>query len=153
MTTAELIEKLERADGPVIGYKVEPGFKDIPLHMWWIKGEGGGVHIWARRAPLDGWPTEWIGGVEVHHATCPDSSGWFKPDEPSQSECWLLDGPCWHDGTSLYFRERIAPLFRHPDSENADAYDQLPHAYIESELRDWFHDRIAALKAKEADNG
>ena len=141
----DLIEGLGRADGQTMGYGVEPGFGGVPLHVWWIRGDDGGVHIWARRAPLDGWPTEWIGGVEVHHATCPDSSGWFKPDEPSQSECWLLEGPCWHDGTSLYFRERIAPHFRHPDSENADDYDQLPHNYIKFELLDWFQDKIKGI--------
>ena len=145
----DLTTRIEAAEVPDFGYKVEPGFKGIPQHTWWIKGVGGGVHIWARRAPSEGWPTEWIGGVEVHHASCPESSGWFKPDEPSQTACWLLEGPCWHDGTSLYFSERIAPYFRHPDSENADDLDQLPHGYIEFELRDWFESHILRAERKD----
>ncbi len=132
-----------KPDGCEMGYSVEPGFNDYPHHTWWIKGPGGGVHIWARKAPLEGWPTEWIGGVEVHHAHCPDSSGWFDPGAPSQPDCWLLDGPCWHDGTSLYFSEWIAPRFRHPDAADANDFDQLPHSFIGFELVDWFQDKVA----------
>ena len=132
-----------------MGYKAEPGFNDIPHHTWWIKGKRGGVHIWARQSKLTNWPTEWIGGVEVHLASPPEDSGWFNPDEPSHADCWLLNGPCWHDGTSLYFSERIAPLFAWPDDETANDFDRLPHHYIGFELVHWFNNRIAALEAQE----
>ena len=139
MTPAETARGLTEAQ---TGYKVEPGSADIPFHTWWIKGPRGGVHIWARQSKLDGWPTEWIGGVECHWAQCPDDSGWFKSDSPSQADCWLLDGPCWHDGSSLFFSEQIAPLMPHPDSPSANESDKLPHKYIGLILNEWYRDRI-----------
>lgn len=140
----DLIHRIETAPEPSLGYKVEPGFKDEPMHTWWLKGEQGAVHIWARIARLEGWPSEWIGGVEVHYAKCPGDNGWFKPDEPSHAECWLLEGPCWHDGTSLYFREQIAPCLPHPENPECHMRDNLPHFYIEHILRDWFHDKFSS---------
>lgn len=140
----------QKPTGASMGYKREPAFRDEPMHTWWIKGPHGGVHIWARLSKLDGWPTEWIGGVECHWAECPDNgTGWHKPDAPSHSDCWLLGGQCWHDGTSLYFSERIAPLFAWPDDETANDFDRLPHHYIGFELVHWFNNRIAALEAQE----
>ena len=132
-----------RPEGVAMGYRREPGFNDEPHHTWFIKGAGGGVHIWARQAKITNRPTEWIGGVECHWSECPsDYSGWFKPDAPSQPDCWLLDGPCWHDGTSLYFSESIAPRLPHPDSDDPHRFDGLPHSYIGWQLVDWYLTRI-----------
>jgi hypothetical protein len=131
-----------KPDGADMGYKVEPGFKDLPFHTWWIKSEAGGVHIWARQAKLEGFASEWIGGVEVHYAKAPDG-GWFDPEQPSQAPCWLLDGrPCWHDGSSLYFSERIAPSLPYPEAAQANDYDRMPHSLIGYMLVDWFNDKI-----------
>jgi hypothetical protein len=124
------------------GYEVHQTPSIEPRHVWWIKGAHGGVHIWAKASHLEGWPSEWIGGVEVHLAQCPDDGGWFKPDQPSQEDCWLLDGPCWHDGTSLYFSERIAPRMPHPDSDYRNDPERMPVALIQHELRSWYEDRV-----------
>lgn len=131
-----------KPEGCDMGYKVEPGFNDLPFHTWWIKDGDGGVHVWARQAKLENWPTEWIGGVEVHYAVPPSGDGWFKRNEPSHAECWLIDGPCWHDGSSLYFSERVAPRMPHPDSDYANDFDRLPHRLIGFILIDWFQDKI-----------
>lgn len=125
-----------------IGYEQNEGFAGEPQHNWWIKGPKGGVHIWARIAKLSGYPNEWIGGVECHWANCPDNSGWFNPEEPSQADCWLLKGPCWHDGSSLYFRERIAPRFPYPDSEYRNDASRFPLALIEHVMRQWYDEKI-----------
>ena len=81
-------------------------------HQWELVGPEGGIHFHAS-GPYKG---EWSCGLEVHRA---------KPDgvnAPSQTRCWLLDGPCWHDGTSLYAQERLWPIFesylRSGDHEN-----------------------------------
>lgn len=133
----------QKPTGASMGYKREPAFRDEPMHTWWIKGPHGGVHIWARLSKLDGWPTEWIGGVECHWAECPDNgTGWHKPDAPSHSDCWLLGGQCWHDGTSLYFSERIEPRLPHPDGRDPHHVDGLPHSIIRTILVEWFQDRI-----------
>ncbi len=128
------------------GYEQQEGWGGKPSHVWWIKDERGAVHIWARVSHLTGYPSEWIGGVECHWANCPESSGWFDPSSPSQTECWLLKGPCWHDGSSLYFRERIALFFPHPESDYRNDPERFPVALIEHELRSWHADKIAASK-------
>jgi hypothetical protein len=130
-----------KPDGAEMGYKVEPGFNDLPYHTWWIKGESGGIHVWARTAECPGYPIEWIGGVEVHYANAPDG-GWFDSTAPSQASCWLLDGPCWHDGSSLYFSERIAPRLPYPDDANCNDFDRMPHSLIGYTLVDWFLDKL-----------
>jgi len=133
----------QKPTGASMGYKREPAFRDEPMHNWWIKGPLGGVHIWARLSKLDGWPTEWIGGVECHWAECPDNgTGWHKPDAPSHGDCWLLGGPCWHDGTSRYFSERIAPWLPYPHGLDPHHVDGLPHSIIGHILVEWFQDRI-----------
>ena len=137
----DVFDFMPKPEGVTMGYKCEPGFKDEPRHTWWIKGQEGGVHIWARISRTEGWPPEWIGGVECHWASCPDG-GWHKPEAPSHDHCWLLDGPCWHDGTSLYFRERIAPRLPWPDAQNPHDADAMPIALIGHILADWFDDKI-----------
>ena len=47
-------------------------------------------------------------GLEYHYREPPDH---MTDQPPSQDECWLLKQPCWHDGTSLYARERYLPMF------------------------------------------
>ncbi len=128
--------------GATMGFNIEDGFNGQPMYVWWIKGQRGGVHVWARTSKLTGWPTEWIGGVECHWAQCPDDSGWFKPDAPSQDDCWLLSAPCWHDGTSLYFSERIAQRLPHPDQPQPIDPENFPIPLIGNILCEWYEERI-----------
>ena len=38
-------------------------------------------------------------------------------DAPQTEKCWLIGGPCWHDGASLYAQETIIPYWlREPDN-------------------------------------
>lgn len=44
-------------------------------------------------------------GIEVHSAT-----PLYQSDlEPSDTQCWLIGGKCWHDGTSLWAIEHVLP--------------------------------------------
>jgi len=106
-------------------------------YTWSLVGPDGGVHIWAQLLPEDSLTrhmhgSQFYGGVECH---------WKKPvyenQEVSQEHCWLLNGPCYHDGSSLYFSERIAPTL---SLENI----KKPHttSYIQSVLLSWYEDRI-----------
>lgn len=75
------------------------------LWIWGVAGPSGGVHIWAQQSgSLDFDP--YYGGVEIHRAT----QGEYDDKTPSQQHCWLLEGPCWHDGSSLFFSEKLLPL-------------------------------------------
>jgi len=133
--------------GATMGYEVHDDGAGRLQHNWWIKSDDGGIHIWACLAKLAGWPDEWLGGVEAHYAAVPDSyGGWFDPAKPSHEDCWLLKGPCWHDGSSLYFSEQIAPRMPYAGGTNPHDYAAMPHDFIAWHLLDWFGDKITRLK-------
>lgn len=47
------------------------------------------------------------GGVEYHHRAVPD---YMTRKEASHEHCWILEGPCWYAGTSLWASEHWIPL-------------------------------------------
>ena len=47
------------------------------------------------------------GGVEYHHRAAPD---YMAGEDATHEHCWILGGPCWHDGTSLWASEHWIPL-------------------------------------------
>lgn len=48
------------------------------------------------------------GGVEFHYR---QPTSYMAADYGSTHEhCWILQGPCWHDGTSLWASEHWIPL-------------------------------------------
>lgn len=46
------------------------------------------------------------GGVEIHRTPA-------EGETPDNDDCWILKGPCCHDGSSLYASETVNPLFFH----------------------------------------
>lgn len=108
-----LIEKYEANEG-------QSGLR----HIWSAKNEKGGVHIWAVRHKDKRMGERYWGGIEVHSPT-PMHEG---QDEPHNDPCWLLEGPCYHDGSSLQFSEQIEPVLGHE-------IGQSDHDYVFSILR------------------
>ena len=117
-------------------YDYQPPKDANGQHVWSVVGPEGGVHIWARESTMKFSNERFIGGVEVHAK---------KPmygDQPvSHEHCWLLGGPCYHDGTSLYFSERIEPYLR------GDPFSDATHEFVNAELLDWYQDKFAAREA------
>ncbi|MFE8106938.1 hypothetical protein [Sphingomonas melonis] len=76
-------------------------------HQWSLVGERGGIHVdaWLCSGAADYRDDRWIGGIEGHSPTPRD----YDSAKPSHEHCWLIQGPCWHDGSSLQFSEQIAP--------------------------------------------
>lgn len=68
-----------------------------------VVGERGGMHFWFHE-DSDG---EKHGGIEQHSRK--PMYDWDRA--PSNDKCWLLDGPCWHDGSSLQAEEFWIPLY------------------------------------------
>lgn len=97
-----------------------------PRHQWSLVGPDGGLHfhVSGPHKPEYG---EWSCGLEIHHASKQGDSA------PHQTKCWLIGGPCWHDGISLYAEETLWPI-------------------IKSYLRDGDHETIFRLLEGEADN-
>lgn len=78
-----------------------------PSHGWsMLVGEVGGLHFTAAQFHDDD-DDRWSCGLEIHRRT-PPSPG-IAPDH---ARCWLLEGPCWHDGTSLYAQETLWPRIK-----------------------------------------
>ena len=108
-------------------------------HSWAVVGEQGGVHIRATLMPDSAaqlFGGRFCGGVECHWRQAPD---WAAHEAPSHDHCWLLKGPCWHDGSSLYFDVNIAPLLHGIDGETVPEHT---HEYVKSELFDWYREKI-----------
>lgn len=105
-----------------MGGGVETGYQNFDgRHIWFVKSNRGGVHIWACRHHPEieaQWGDRYYGGIEIHspsplHSDC----------QASHDDCWLLKVPCWHDGSSLQFETQIAPMLRdHADVRKMDDY-------------------------------
>lgn len=70
-------------------------------------------------------------GLEIHYAAghVPE---YLDGNAPTNTDCWLIGGRCWHDGTSLYATESLWPM-------------------IESWLRIGDHEAIFRCLEREAD--
>lgn len=110
---------------------------EVTRHMWTVKGKNGAVHIWAEPTPAGfQWPEKFYGGVEVHSPKRLYESSWAS--QPSSTDCWLLNGLCWHDGSSSYFSERIEPMIRNEDLPFRDHVN----SFIYSILADWYYSKF-----------
>lgn len=101
---------------------------DEPCHVWSLVGAAGGVHCHLRRYREN----EWTGGIELHSRT---PLGENKHKAPSQKDCHLIGGPCWHDGSSLAaegFTERLRA------GETAEDL----HWSVFSTLLSWYRDHF-----------
>ncbi len=94
-----------------------------PRHMWELVGPDGGIHFHVTLTK--GYDPSC--GLEIHYRSRQGDQA------PSQTNCWLVGGPCWHDGTSLYASETLWPL-------------------IEPFLRSGDHERIFRILEREADD-
>lgn len=85
---------------------------DQTRHTWSLRGPKGGVsfHVSLWEGPEGAEKHAQFGGpnagLEFHRAFDP-SGGERAADH---ARCWLLEAPCWHDGTSLYANETVWPM-------------------------------------------
>lgn len=64
-----------------------------------------------------------LGGVEEHRKAPAD---YQEGEQPSHDKCWLIDCPCWHDGSSLY-ADVFFPILKFEGEEGV--YRQLELEY------------------------
>jgi len=81
------------------------------MHVWTVVGEKGALHLWAEKSASCYAFNRcgWFGGLEIHRT---EPSEYQKNDPPHHEDCWLLCGPCWHDGSSLVFDEVWLPFWQ-----------------------------------------
>lgn len=68
-----------------------------PKHEWSLIGQKGGLQFHC--AIVDGCRPSAI--LEIHKREGHGAPHYVR---------WLLEGPCWHDGTSLYATETLWPM-------------------------------------------
>lgn len=90
---------------------------------WAVIGPLGAVDFHCSNTPV-GHGFGRIGGIEEHRRAPAD---YQRADEPSHTDCRLLDGNCWHDGSSLYASDVLIPLLER-DGEDA-MWAQLEREY------------------------
>lgn len=118
------------------GFEAKDSDTPVKRFIWTLVGDKGGVHIWAQFSSDTVFGTKCYGGCEVHFKTKPYE---FYPDEPQHEKCWLLGGPCWHDGSSLYFDKNIRPM--------VEAYEDEPERiteFVNAELLSWYRSHLDA---------
>jgi len=98
-----------------------------------VVGVKGGVHFWCEECSAHwqkSYGERYCGGVEVHWRNKPE---WASRDKPDNDNCWLLEGPCWHDGSSLYADEVAIPKWeRCKELDDMEAF----WLFLEREYRD-----------------
>ena len=102
-------------------------------HQWQVVGRFGGVHFHVTEY-LEGTCKDLApsGGVETHWRTPPD---YMADQAPHYTDCPVIGGLCWHDGTSLGAEPFI------------NAWQRGDEDYIWRELQQWAD---GAFEAKEA---
>lgn len=109
-------------------YTFECPYDDRELHMWSVVGARGGIHIHitSSNSSDDDPDMQYFGGLEIHYRRPP---AYKSEDAPSQDNCWLLGGPCWHDGMSLYAREVIIPFWQTAPHDHQRMFRFLQQEY------------------------
>jgi hypothetical protein len=119
-------------------------------HDWIASGEFGAINIWAEPS-TPGFGDRWYGGIEGHAKSPAD---YQDAEKPTHNLCWLLLGPCWHDGSSLQFSEEVEPRLPWPTG-NAMSGDVLAdlRPLLRRRYRSWLAEEAIATEARRAETG
>lgn len=95
------------------------------VHKWSVISARLAVHLHIRTLkyrPGSDIPREPHGGIEFHSRSPWPSS----PDSaPDHDQCWLLKGPCWHDGSSLQASEYWIPRWQRDPNDHEGMFAAL----------------------------
>lgn len=94
----------------------------ILSHCWVLNGKDGGIHVDACLTGFDTANKRWYGGIECHTPTSEDNA--------NHKNCWVIGGPCKHDGSSLQFVKDIVYALPSeydlkPNDISNDAHDHI----------------------------
>ena len=112
-------------------YRYAPRFGN-PEHIWTCIGSLGAMHFHATDLGEEYEARHGIrysAGLEIH-SRAPLS------DQPPNEKYWLIGGPCWHDGTSLYAQERVVPYWRQEPDNHERMFRFLEREYENRFIRD-----------------
>lgn len=89
-----------------------------PLHTWQVIGPIGGLHLHIAdcgERHQEKYGGRYSGGIECHWRAPPAHK---RDQSPTHDHCWLLQCPCWHDGSSLAAREHWIPLWEESPNDH-----------------------------------
>ena len=115
-----------------VKYEYEPNF-GIGRHTWSVCGARIGAHlhisdIGEERGREYG---RYSGGIEIHYRTPPE---YMKNDAPTSINCWLIGGPCWHDGSSMQATEKWIPMWLRNTNDHAVIFRELKRVIEEIDI-------------------
>jgi hypothetical protein len=105
-------------------YRYVPRFGNSE-HIWTCIGSLGAMHFHVTDLGEEYEETSGIrysAGLEMH-SRAPLS------DTPPHEKCWLIGGPCWHDGTSLYAQETIVPFWQQDPHDHERMFRFIEREY------------------------
>jgi hypothetical protein len=97
---------------------------------WIVVGEHGAIDFHCSHADSE-FACKYgrTGGIEYHHRA---PASYMRSDYSCvHDHCWILDGKCWHDGTSLWASEHWIPLLE--SSGEAAIWAELERTYSRKE--------------------
>jgi hypothetical protein len=95
-------------------------------HSYEIVGARGGANLHVSGPNNYDDMDHWSAGLELHSRT-----PLYEDRPPTFDKCWLLNCPCWHDGTTTFARERFLPMFMEGD-----------HRRIFRRMIDWVDEKL-----------
>lgn len=99
---------------------------------WIVIGRHGAIHFHVidlgEKYSKEHRAERYSGGLEIHYRQPPE---YMANDAPSHDRCFVLEGPCWHDGTSLYAQERIIPFWQSAPDDHERMFRFLEREYVE----------------------
>lgn len=96
-------------------------------HDYEIIGAKGGANLHVTGPNRYGEQDHWTAGLELHSR----SPIGGEDKAPTFDKCWLLNCPCWHDGTTTFAEEQLLPLFMDGD-----------HRLIFRRMIDWADEKL-----------
>jgi len=113
-------------------------------HVWTVIGRHGAIHLHISEVSMGSdKPDSISGGVEYHYRVPPE---YMSDDAPSHDRCSILQGPCWHDGTSSWATDHWIPLWQAAPHEHDRMFELLQGAMEKHITAEW-------IKVKEATDG
>jgi hypothetical protein len=112
-----------------VKYELTIRFGD-KCHIWSVVGAAGGLHLHITE-PKEDSQRRPHGGFEIHRRKPYGDSH----DAPTHKDCWLVGGPCWHDGSSLWADEYWIPRWKNDPQDHDGMFERLRVEYANQFMR------------------
>ncbi len=104
-----------------------------PVHSWGVIGARIGLHLhitdYGEKGAEKDRP-QFSGGLEIHYRNPPER---MKDDAPDSNHCWLLECPCWHDGSSMQVEDFWIPFWLKNPNDHERMFRALEERLLEAE--------------------